>query len=132
MRRAVSSNMQARKVLVADDSAFVHRIYKLTFPELTLVHAYNGKEAVDRLASERDIDLVLLDINMPVMSGLEVLAELRDHPQRKRMAVVVVSTEVKPEDTGRYTAAGADAVMKKAFGGAALREMVRDLPERKP
>jgi CheY-like chemotaxis protein len=125
--RALSSTVQPRKVLVADDSKFVHRIYQLALPGVELIHAFDGREAVRLLQQEAGIDLVLLDINMPVMNGLEVLASLRNHPRRPQLAVIVVSTEVKPEDAYRLTAAGADAVLRKAFSGSAIVDLIRSI-----
>ena len=65
-----------RKILAVDDSALIHQMYKLflsRYKSCKLISAMNGLEALDKLGQEEGIDLILLDINMPVMNGLEFL-----------------------------------------------------------
>src|SRR5689334_3362664 len=65
-----------RKVLVVDDSALMHRLYDTMLSEcMDVVHANNGRQALDLLGQHRDTELVVLDINMPEMDGLSFLAE---------------------------------------------------------
>ena len=69
-----------RKILAVDDSALIHQMYKLflsRYKNCKLVSAMNGLEALDKLAQEEGIDLILLDINMPVMNGLEFLQRVQ-------------------------------------------------------
>jgi CheY-like chemotaxis protein len=72
--------MDVTKVLVVDDSKLLHRMYEMMLKGKTLVFALDGIEAIERLGEHPDVDLVLLDINMPRMSGLECLAHLKAHP----------------------------------------------------
>ena len=65
--------MPPRKVLIVDDSKLLHRMFEMMLRQYPLVHAYDGKEALERLAENGDVDLVLLDMNMPEMSGEEAL-----------------------------------------------------------
>jgi CheY-like chemotaxis protein len=60
-----------KKVLLVDDSALIHQMYKMALAryKCTLIAAKNGRAGLDELARLTDIDLVLLDINMPVMGG---------------------------------------------------------------
>jgi two-component system chemotaxis response regulator CheY len=87
----------ALNVLVVDDSAvarsMIIRVLKMSELPLGEVHqAANGKEGLDVLA-ERWIDLVLVDINMPVMNGQEMVERLRANPAWADLPVIVVSTE---------------------------------------
>ena len=69
-----------RKILAVDDSALIHQMYKLflsRYKNCKLVSAMNGLEALDKLGQEEGIDLILLDINMPVMNGLEFLQRVQ-------------------------------------------------------
>ncbi len=69
-----------RKILAVDDSALIHQMYKLflsRYKNCKLVSAMNGLEALDKLGQEEEIDLILLDINMPVMNGLEFLQRVQ-------------------------------------------------------
>lgn len=84
-------------VLVVDDSAVMRsmliRTLRLSALPLTSVHqAANGAEAL-RLLAEHDIDLALIDINMPVMNGEQLLEHIRADARLASLAVVVVSTE---------------------------------------
>lgn len=107
--------MQPRKVLVVDDSKLMHKMYEVMLRQYPLVYALDGRQALDRLQEHSDIDLVLLDINMPNMNGLEFLAQLRSDGSRSDLSVVIISTEGREEDTARGLEAGATAYIKKPF-----------------
>lgn len=107
--------MQPRKVLVVDDSKLMHKMYEVMLRQYPLVYALDGRQALDRLQEHPDIDLVLLDINMPNMNGLEFLAQLRPDGSRSDLSVVIISTEGREEDTARGLEAGATAYIKKPF-----------------
>jgi CheY-like chemotaxis protein len=121
--------MKPRKILIAEDSELLHRMYEVVFRQHRLadgllVHAYNGREALDRLAQHPDIDLILLDINMPVMSGLEFLAELRRIDVFRDVPVIVISTEGKHADTIRALSAGARGYLTKPFRSQELHALI--------
>jgi CheY-like chemotaxis protein len=80
-----------------------------------LVYALDGRQALDRLREHADVELVLLDINMPNMNGLELLAQLRADGAWSDLAVIIISTEGREEDTARGMEAGAAAYIKKPF-----------------
>jgi two-component system chemotaxis response regulator CheY len=107
--------VQPRKVLVVDDSKLMHKMYEVMLRQYSLVYASDGRQALDRLQEHADIDLVLLDINMPNMNGLEFLAQLRADGSRANLPVIVISTEGREEDTNRGLEAGATAYIKKPF-----------------
>ncbi|HEY9421762.1 MAG TPA: response regulator [Thermoanaerobaculia bacterium] len=107
--------MQPRKVLVVDDSKLMHKMYEVMLRQYPLVYASDGRQALDRLQEHADIDLVLLDINMPNMNGLEFLAQLRSDGSRANLPVIIISTEGREEDTNRGLEAGATAYIKKPF-----------------
>ena len=73
--------MQPRHVLVADDEPHIGRIIKMKLEQgpFRVTLAYDGQEAIDLLEAQPDIDLVLLDLMMPNLSGLDVLARIRSH-----------------------------------------------------
>jgi two-component system, chemotaxis family, chemotaxis protein CheY len=107
--------LQPRKVLVADDSKLMHKMYEVMLRQYPLVYALDGRQALDRLREHPDIDLVLLDINMPNMNGLEFLAALHADTPRPDLHVIIISTEGRDEDTARGMEAGATAYIKKPF-----------------
>lgn len=107
--------MQPRKVLVVDDSKLMQKMYEVMLRQYPLVYASDGLQALDRLREHADIDLVLLDINMPNMNGLEFLARIRSDDVHRDLPVIIISTEGRDEDTQRGLAAGAAAYIKKPF-----------------
>src|SRR5438552_4181197 len=107
--------MPPRKVLIVDDSKLLHRMFEMMLRQYPLVHAYDGKEALERLAENGDVDLVLLDMNMPRMNGLELLEAMKVDARFKKIPVVLVTTEGSEEQTQRGLDAGAAAYVKKPF-----------------
>jgi CheY-like chemotaxis protein len=107
--------MKPKKVLVVDDSKLLHRMFEMMLRQYPLVHAYDGREALDRLAEHKDVDLILLDINMPRMNGLEFLAAVKAHTEFARIPVIIITTEGTEDDTQRGLEAGASAYVKKPF-----------------
>ncbi len=119
--------MQPRKVLVVDDSKLMHKMYEVMLRQYPLVYASDGRQALDRLQDHADIDLVLLDINMPNMNGLEFLAEMRSDAARAGLPVIIISTEGREEDTARGLEAGATAYIKKPFHSEEILEVISRL-----
>ena len=122
--------MQPRKVLVVDDSKLMHKMYEVMLRQYPLVYASDGRQALDRLKDHGDIDLVLLDINMPNMNGLEFLAELRSDSARADLPVIIISTEGREEDTARGLEAGATAYIKKPFHSEEILDVINRLEKK--
>ncbi|MFL6193734.1 MAG: response regulator [Thermoanaerobaculia bacterium] len=119
--------MQPRKVLVVDDSKLMHKMYEVMLRQYPLVYALDGRQALDRLRENADVDLVLLDINMPNMNGLEFLAQLRGDGDRSNIPVIIISTEGREEDTARGLEAGANAYIKKPFHSEEILDVIARL-----
>ena len=119
--------MQPRKVLVVDDSKLMHKMYEVMLRQYALVYASDGRQALDRLQQHPDIDLVLLDVNMPNMNGLEFLAQIRAEGARADLPVIIISTEGRDEDTVRGMEAGATAYIKKPFHTEEILGMIARL-----
>ena len=119
--------MQPRKVLVVDDSKLMHKMYEVMLRQYPLVYALDGRQALDRLKEHPDIDLVLLDINMPNMNGLEFMAELQADGTAGKIAVIIISTEGREEDTARGLEAGAHAYIKKPFHSEEILDVIARL-----
>jgi DNA-binding response OmpR family regulator len=122
--------VQPRKVLVVDDSKLMHKMYEVMLRQYPLVYALDGREALQRLKDHEDIDLVLLDINMPKMNGLEFLAELRVDSSRDGVSVIIISTEGREEDTARGLEAGASAYIKKPFHSEEILDVIARLEKK--
>ena len=71
-----------KKVLVVDDSALIHQMYKMVLMryKCEIVDALNGQDGLDKLAKNPDANLVLLDINMPLMNGLDFIKKATIEP----------------------------------------------------
>jgi two-component system chemotaxis response regulator CheY len=116
--------LEPTKILVVDDSKLMHKVYEVMLRQYPLVHANDGRDALQKLGEHDDIDLVLLDINMPNMNGLEFLAALSDEPAQDSPTVIVISTEGKEEDTRKGLEAGAVAYIKKPFRSEEILEII--------
>ena len=119
--------MKPKKVLIVDDSKLLHRMFEMMLRQYPLVHAYDGREGLDRLDQHNDVDLVLLDINMPRMNGLEFLAAVKSHPAHKQIPIVIITTEGTEDDTQRGLEAGAAAYVKKPFRNEELIAVITRL-----
>jgi len=115
-----------RRVLIADDDAgiraLVHRV--LTADGYEMLEARNGEETIDRMLHAQP-DLVLLDLQMPAMSGWDVLTTRMTHETLRKVAVIVISARRGP-DVARALASGAYALLSKPFEIQALKYIVRN------
>ncbi len=107
--------VKTRKVLVVEDSRLIHKMYEVMLRPCMLIAAHDGREGLARLAEQQDVDVIILDINMPHMTGLEFLKEVKKSQDFAKIPVVIVSTEGKEEDVARGLQAGAVAYLKKPF-----------------
>ena len=119
--------MQPRKVLIIDDSTLIHQLFRFTLPNRRLVFAANGLEALSRLGENPDVDLIFLDINMPKMNGLELLAKLKADGALATIPVVIISTEGKEHDVVRGLQAGAAGYIRKPFGSVEINSLMSRL-----
>ena len=120
--------MNRKKILNVDDSKLIHKMFEVMLRSQELVHANDGVEGLQRLGEHADIDLILLDINMPRMNGLEFLGELEKDSALSGIPVVVVSTEGKEEDTQRAMDLGAKGYITKPFQSEQVLEIIANLP----
>ena len=121
--------MKLQKILIVEDSELLHRMYDVVFRQHrnnsgVLLHAFNGKEALERLSQHPDVDLILLDINMPIMSGLQFLQYCQAQRVFRAIPVIVISTEGKHDDTIRALQAGARGYLTKPFKPADLHALI--------
>ncbi|MDA8079857.1 MAG: response regulator [Nitrospiraceae bacterium] len=115
------------KVLIVDDSQLIHSMYRLVLNRYNgcrIVDAMNGLEALDVLSRESDFNLILLDINMPVMNGLQFMEKLKAENLYRQIPIIVISTEGKEEDTLRALKLGAWGYVVKPFKPHVLYEII--------
>lgn len=121
---------ERKKVMVVEDSPMMSRMYRLVLAaDYELCFAGNGAEALDLAAREPEVDLLVVDINMPQMDGLEFVERLRGE-LRFEGPVLISSTESAEEDREAARAAGATAFLPKPWTPQELRDAVTSLLER--
>ncbi len=114
------------RILVADDNAASRALVRAVLRNEQVFEAVNGKDALDAIARERP-DLVLLDIDMPVLDGYAVVSRLRADPQYSALPVVAVTAYAMTGDREKALAAGFSAYLPKPIRAAALREQIAAL-----
>ncbi|MDW5265097.1 MULTISPECIES: response regulator [Acidobacteriaceae] len=112
------------RALIVDDSSFIRDYLRQLLDRMgiTCEEAVNGSNALEVLAGAQAFDLMLLDVNMPVMNGLECVKALREAHLGPEMKVMMVTTEA---DNSFITTAldnGADEFLMKPFTPESLRE----------
>ena len=124
--------LEGRRILVVEDD--VRNVYALTniFEPLGAVVeiARNGREALDILertakAPDHAVDLVLMDVMMPVMDGLTATREIRRNPLWKKLPIITLTAKAMPDDQQRCIEAGANDYMAKPLDVEKLLSLVR-------
>ena len=118
------------RALVVDDSRAMRMILSRTLTEsgFEVVQAANGREALEIMDREgASIGLVLLDWNMPEITGIEVLEKLRSQSAFNGVRLVMVTTETEIEQMARALEAGADEYVMKPFTREAVEDKLRSI-----
>lgn len=118
-----------KTVLVVDDSATMRRMVMSSLrgiAQITFHEAENGLEAIERVAIG-SIDLMILDLNMPDMHGMEVVAFVRKNATFGSIPIIVLTTRGDDQSRTAALAAGATRYMTKPFEPAALSAEARCL-----
>lgn len=129
MTREVAQQEPPRRALVVEDSAMMRQLVLFALsrvPNLTCMEAEDGLHAMRRL-KEHVFDLIMLDINMPIMDGLKLLEVMRKDPRHQRTPVIMLTTEGRPEDVERALALGATAYLTKPVQAQQVLEKVREV-----
>lgn len=110
------------KAIVIDDSKAMRRILRtaLVTQGFEVVEARDGREAIQCLRKTGELDLALIDWNMPEMTGLELIELLRADTGFSNMRLMMVTTETEPEQVHRALIAGADEYLMKPFTSETL------------
>ena len=120
---------QENKILIVDDSRTIRRMIAKSLAKIhrtTFEEAENGLEAIERLVLG-PVSLMVLDLNMPEMHGIEVLKFVRSRPAYKSMPVVVLTTRGDDVSQADALAAGASLYLTKPFSPQELENKVRQL-----
>jgi CheY-like chemotaxis protein len=119
-------------MLVEDDPAHaeitLRSIEELAPERCDVVHVVDGQDALDRLHSAASLpDLVLLDLRLPRMDGLELLARVKSDAELNRIPMVVLTTSDTDADRKRALGCGASSYLVKPFGERELLAVTRML-----
>jgi len=120
-----------RKILIVDDSPTIRRMVAAslqTIGDVSFQEASNGMEAIEMLTRAR-MNLMILDLNMPDMHGLDVLKFVRAHEQFRSLPIIILTTKYDAESRKSALDAGASRYLTKPFDPTSLREHALNLLE---
>jgi CheY-like chemotaxis protein len=128
-RRAL---IRPQRVLVVEDSADIRGLWRmwLTGSGFSVDEASNGAEALAQ-AANRPPDLVLMDLCMPIMDGVEAIRRLRANPSTAEVPIIVITAQGTEESAQRAAEAGADAYVDKPVMPDELLQHMKDAFNRK-
>jgi CheY-like chemotaxis protein len=116
-------------VLVADDEPHIGRIIKMKLEQgpFRVTLAYDGREALEALEREKDVGIVLLDLMMPHMTGLDVLATMRKDPRWKQLPCIILTAAGQEQQHQRALELGASEFLTKPFSPKKLYQRAAEL-----
>lgn len=119
-----------KKVLIIDDSGLTREQVKAMLEqafEAEVLTAEDGQKGVEALAENPDIELIVCDIEMPVMTGVEVVRHVRGNDDTMYLPILVMSTLGRVKERDDALNSGADAFIEKPVTPEALQEIIEDL-----
>ena len=125
-REVETAGTRAPVVLVVDDEPGIIRMLQVTLQRrgFGVITATSGREALE-VVGRKPVDLVLLDIMMPGLDGLEVTRALRARPEEERVPVIILTAKDTVRDKVAGLELGADDCMTKPFNGEELVARIR-------
>lgn len=121
--------MTGYKVLVVEDSPTMRQLIVFALKRIRgfqIVEANDGVDGLKKLSAEK-FDLILTDINMPIMDGLKLVSMVRNDPNYKNTPIIVITTEGAIEDRERALALGANEYITKPIQTMKILETVKKL-----
>jgi two-component system chemotaxis response regulator CheY len=127
---AVNGIEKYKTALIVEDSPTMRQllVYAVGLLDLETVEASDGVDALKKL-SEITPDIILADINMPVMDGLKLVKRVRADERLNGIPIVIITTEGAEEDRERALALGANAFVTKPIQAPQVVDLVRSLLE---
>jgi two-component system chemotaxis response regulator CheY len=115
--------------LVVEDSPTMRQLISFALkriPGSKIVEASDGIDALKKLSAQK-FDVILTDINMPIMDGLKLVSMVRNDPAHKTIPIIIITTEGAEEDRKRGLALGANAYIAKPIQTADLLSVVNEI-----
>ena len=123
--------MDNANFLVVEDSPTMRQLISFSlkrFKNAKIIEAVDGVDALKKLSGPDQIDLILTDINMPVMDGLKLVSLVRQNAQLKNIPIIIIiTTEGAEEDRERGLALGANAYISKPIQSSHLIKTISEL-----
>jgi two-component system chemotaxis response regulator CheY len=123
--------MNGYKVLVVEDSPTMRQLIVFALKRIRgfqIVEANDGVDGLKKLSAQK-FDLIVTDINMPIMDGLKLVSMVRNDPNYKETPIIVITTEGATEDRERALALGANEYITKPIQTIKILETVKKLME---
>jgi two-component system chemotaxis response regulator CheY len=117
----------AKNILIVEDSATTRALIRAVIEDMgdfNIVEAGSGFEAL-KLLPTQEFNLVITDVNMPDINGLELIHFVKSNPRYSHIPLIIVSTERSEEDKKRGIALGAMSYITKPFKAQELQEVVK-------
>ncbi|MGO4388956.1 response regulator [Microvirga sp. 2YAF29] len=122
--------MSLKRILIVEDTEDNRQILRdlLTNAGFDIVEAHDGEAAVEA-ASKHHPDLILMDIQLPIMNGYEAIRRIKSDAKLQPIPIIAVTSYALSEDKEKARAAGCDGYVAKPFSPRQLLATVRDLLE---
>ena len=119
----------AKTILVVDDSGTVRQQVSMALKQagFAILEAADGQEALNTIESNRNIDMVVCDVNMPNLNGLEMVEKIKSNPAHKALPILMLTTEGQPSMIRRAKEAGAVGWIVKPFDANQLVQTAKHL-----
>ena len=115
-----------KRLMAVDDSATVRKVLKSTFSNAgyDVIEAVDGNEAIQKLA-EKSVDIIVTDLNMPNMNGVDLITEVRNRPGNRFLPIVMLTSEKQSDMKKAGKSAGASGWITKPFKPENLLSIVK-------
>jgi len=123
-------NVDNARFLIVEDSPTMRQLISFSlkrFRNAKIIEAVDGLDALRKLTGGDKIDLILTDINMPVMDGLKLVSMVRQNAQLKNIPIIIITTSGAEEDRERGLALGANAYIAKPIQTSHLIKTISEL-----
>ncbi|WP_321416223.1 response regulator [uncultured Desulfobacter sp.] len=127
--KSISSGQSNKKILIVDDSKSMLAFYRtvISAMQISVTAAENGQQAWDILESDNSFNLILTDLNMPVMTGIELTQKVRANNSVDRIPIVIATTESEQSQEQLAKKMGANDFIIKPFSANQLQNKINTL-----
>lgn len=116
------------KIMIVDDCQTTRKILSLYLKSkgFDVVTADNGLDAIEKLGTQ-NVNLILTDLNMPYMDGIELIKTIRSEPNWKSLPILMVTTAADPEERTRALQAGANGYVVKPVTADSVTQNIKSI-----